>query len=110
MTNRSAKNFSPARIFMFLSIVVAVGIVIWLISTGGCSDPTASSVDAGGGKAKQENAITVDASDLEFDLTGLNTDIKWTGSNSVGLQPTGFFYELAGKAVVDSKEKSAQAL
>ena len=85
-------------------IVVAVGIVIWLISTGGCSDPTANTIDAGGGEAKQVNAIAADANDLEFDLNGLNTDIKWTGSNSIGYKPTGFFYELSGKAIVDSKK------
>jgi len=105
MINRTAGTFSYSRIFVFLVFVVATGIIGWLISTEGCSDPTVNSVDAGGGKAKQVDAITVDANDLEFDLNGLNTDIKWTGSNSIGLKPTGFFFELSGKAILESKNR-----
>ena len=91
-------------------VLVAAGITIWLISTGGCSDPTANTVDAGGGAAKQANEIVTVDTDLVIELSGDNTDIKWTGSNSIGQTPTGFFYELSGRAIVDGTSKKLKNL
>lgn len=79
--------------------------VILSLSVCGCYDPTQDSVDAGSGTAKKEQQVEVADSDLEFSLDSDNCDIKWTGSNSAGMTPHGFFYELAGKIVVDGKTK-----
>ena len=103
MNTPTSRSKPIARILIFLAIAVCVFFAIWLIATGGCSDPMANTVDAGGGEAKQVDEIVVEANDFEFMLNGLNTDIKWTGSNSIGQKPTGFFYELSGKAIVDAQ-------
>jgi len=92
-----------ARLVLSLAVLVGLAAIAWLISTGGCSDPTADVTDAGVGTAKAVQAIQTNPDDSAFRLDGANTDIKWTGSNSVGQKPTGFFYELSGKAIVDSQ-------
>lgn len=90
------------RTLLLLAIAICLAVVGWLIATGGCSDPTANSVDAGGGVAKRVDEVEVDSADVEILLNGKNTDIQWTGSNSIGQKPSGFFYELSGVAIVDS--------
>ena len=82
-----------------------VGLVVFLImlqTMAGCYDPTDGKAGAGAAAAKQEVETAVLDTDLEFLLDGENTDIKWTGSNSAGQTPFGYFYELKGKVVIDN--------
>lgn len=71
----------------------------------GCYDPTSESVDAGSGAAKKEKEVVATQEDVTYQLTGANCDIKWTGSNSAGMTPYGYFYELKGKLIVDGTTK-----
>ena len=102
-----------------LKTIVLTGLVllgllvsVWLISTGGCSDPAANVMDAGTGDAKEVQPTEAAQGDLTFELDGENTDIKWTGSNSIGQKPTGYFYELTGAATVgeDQGNRSLKSL
>ena len=72
----------------------------------GCYDPTADSVDAQAAAAKAEQDVIVENTDVVVSLTGDNCDIKWTGSNSVGMTPYGYFYELTGKLLLDGESKA----
>ena len=95
---------------IFIVLAICVGVAAWLISTGGCSDPTKDTVDTGGGEARQVSDVEQEADDIEFDLNGENTDIKWTGSNSIGQKPTGFFYDLTGRITANSKSGQLKRL
>lgn len=77
----------------------------WYLLTDGFADPTQDIVDAGSGDAKVVEVSDLRAGETEVTLSGDNTDIKWTGSNSIGQTPTGFFYKLAGSAVVNPETK-----
>lgn len=83
--------------------VLLLATVVLSLTVCGCYDPTQNSVDAGSGTAKKEQQVEVTDGDLEFVIGVENSDIKWTGSNSAGLSPHGFFFEFAGKIVVDGK-------
>lgn len=67
----------------------------------GLYDPTRGKTAAGTGEAKEITTVTAGETDLIFVLNPDNTEIKWTGSNSAGLTPTGYFFELTGEAIVD---------
>ncbi|MEL7498362.1 MAG: YceI family protein [Planctomycetota bacterium] len=82
-----------------------VATALCLVSFCGCYDPTADSADVGGGEAKDEHAVRVAESDATFALDADNCDIKWTGSNTLGMTPHGFFYELTGTVLVDGDSK-----
>jgi formylglycine-generating enzyme required for sulfatase activity len=107
---KESMNTFVKRMLLFCAVTVCLAVIGWLIATGGCSDPTADSVDAGGGAAKQVADIKIDSTDVEIVLDGKNTDIQWTGSNSAGQKPSGFFYELSGKAIVDSATDQLKSL
>lgn len=93
------------KILLVLAIVVGLVIAGWLVATNGCSDPTANVTDAGAGNAKEVVELESREGDLVFQLDGNNTDIKWTGSNSAGQTPTGYFYELSGSATFHGEKK-----
>lgn len=78
-------------------------LLVSLITVPGCYDPTSNSVDAGGSAAKSEKKVEIGEGDLVFKLDGNNCDLKWTGSNSAGMTPYGYFYELQGQVVVDGQ-------
>lgn len=97
-------NNSRQNTHRLFGLVLSLICVSTLCLTG-CFDPTSDKVDAGGGAAKKVAEAETTANDIEFQLTGDNTFIKWTGSNSVGLSPYGYFYELDGVAIIDGDTK-----
>lgn len=101
---------SIKNILLVVMVLICVAVVGGWILTDGFSDPTAEVADAGVGEAKAIEKVERQQSDVLFSLNGQNTDIKWTGSNSVGQKPTGFFYELSGEAVVGQDDRSKASL
>ena len=83
-------------------------LLVGLIGIVGCYDPTSNSVDAGGAAAKSETEVEIGSGDLVFKLDGNNCDLKWTGSNSAGMTPYGYFYELEGQVVLDGKSRKVK--
>ena len=73
--------------------------------SSGCYDPTTGKVDAGSSEAKKVKAVSITQSEQVTPLDADNTDVKWTGSNSAGLSPFGYFYELSGQAVFSADTK-----
>lgn len=98
------------KTILILAVVASLAIAGWLIATNGCSDPAANVTDAGAADAKEIVDIKSNENDLVFQLDGENTDIKWTGSNSVGQKPSGYFYELTGAATFDSETKAPRKI
>ncbi len=105
MNGNTLRKGAILRPLLFILPAACVGIVAWLIATGGCADPTADTVDAGGGDAKATSGVEIADDDVELQLDGQNTGIKWTGSNLKGDTPSGYFYELSGDVVVDGESK-----
>jgi polyisoprenoid-binding protein YceI len=79
------------------------------VTVTGCYDPTEGTVSAGGAAPKKGN-IEVSHNDRQLALDAENTDMKWTGSNTVGQTPYGFFYQLSGKAVVDGRSQELKSV
>jgi len=96
------------RILLY-SVPVVAAIAIY-IAVVGLPDPTANKADAGGKAAKTETEIEVVDSDVTIALDADNTEIQWTGSNTAGQAPTGYFYELQGTAVIDSQSNKLKKL
>ncbi len=71
----------------------------------GCSDPTSDTIDANAGAAKKEKQVEVAANDVRLELNGDNCDIKWTGSNAVGMTPYGYFYDLEGNILLEGESR-----
>lgn len=86
-------------------LVIAASLVV-----GGCYDPTSDTAQTEAQQAKTEKKVVVKKQDLVFPLDADNCDIKWTGSNTAGMTPHGFFYELTGKLVVDGDSKQPKHL
>lgn len=102
LTNDTSMNSLSIRPFQIAFYLIVPCLLVMQV---GCYDPTADKVDAGASAAKEEAKIEAKESDLEFALTGDNCDIKWTGSNSAGMTPHGFFFELTGKLLIDGETK-----
>lgn len=109
-----SKKKESKHLFRNVALIMLVGalsfFVYWYLSTDGFADPTQDIVDAGSGDAKLVEASNLRDGETEIALTGDNTDIKWTGSNSIGQTPTGFFYDLVGSAVVNGETKELSKL
>lgn len=87
------------RSLKYISIVLVL-IAGGVIASRGCYDPTENAVQVTGQEPVKQRTI-IEGTDVKFELTADNTDVKWTGSNVAGQTPYGYFYDLSGQATLD---------
>ena len=87
-----------------------LAVTVFSVLLLGCSDPTSDTIDANAGTAKKETQVEAAASDVQLNLDGDNCDIKWTGSNAVGMTPYGYFYDLEGSILLEGKSRQLKHL